>query len=76
MGSSYSYLDKLHEAKQQFELVIDKDPNHLVALYNMGVVSIRQGDESKAQEYWGKVVKLAPEADIGKAAKQSLDSLK
>lgn len=76
LGTSYFNLNKLAEAKQQFELVIGKDPNHLIALYNLGVVSAREGDEKAAKEYWSKVVELAPQAEIGKAAKTALDSLR
>ena len=60
LGTRYKRLDKLDEARQQYELVLQKHPKHLGATYNLAVVTELAGDRRRAAELWERAAALAP----------------
>jgi tetratricopeptide (TPR) repeat protein len=51
------------EALAEFEAVLKKEPNRLLAFVGAARAAAKFGDRAKAQDYYGKVVHLAATAD-------------
>ena len=55
--------DKAKEALGEFEAVLKKEPNRLLAFVGAARAAAKTGDRAKAQGYYAKVVQLAAAAD-------------
>lgn len=49
------------------------DPKHQIGFFNLGIIYLNAGDLKKAGEAFKECVKINPNSDIGKKAKQALD---
>ena len=78
IGESHFSARKDAEAVTAYNEVITRDPSGNAtpdAHYKRGLVMERMGSVDGARESWQQVVKLFPETDAGRLAKQGLDRL-
>jgi len=73
MGVCYFQQEDYTKAKELFQKALDIDPNHVYALYNMGIVDIRMGDVEGLIKAWTKLIEIAPNSPQAQRAKQILD---
>lgn len=55
---------RFNAAKEVFEGLLAKDPNHVMALYGLGQVALAQGQHQQAETYLLRVLELDPGATI------------
>jgi tetratricopeptide (TPR) repeat protein/ribosomal protein S27AE len=63
--------DAIAETKKALEV----EPNHAIALYNLGVIYNRKGDATESKKYFNAAIKAAPDSDVAKAAQELLKQL-
>ena len=71
----YYNINDFVKAEDQNKKVLAYNPQNQMALYNIGAIAATQGDVDKAKEFWGLVVKVDPQSETGKLAKESLTKL-
>lgn len=49
------------------------DPKHQIGFFNLGIIYLNAGDINKAGDAFKECVRINPNSDIGKKAKQALD---
>jgi cytochrome c-type biogenesis protein CcmH/NrfG len=77
LAMAYYYTNQTDRALQQLERTVKTDPKHAEAWLNLGFVrAFGKQDLNGAEQAWQQVVKLAPDAPEGQAAKRAIDSLK
>jgi tetratricopeptide (TPR) repeat protein len=54
-------MGRLAEAKQEYELALQRDPNHIEARMNLAAVLLRQGNLDRAARELGCVLEIEPE---------------
>gem|GEM_PF-2492986 len=52
LGHYLQELRRFDEAEDQFNAILEIDPNQIKALNEMGIISYHRGDKKKALEYW------------------------
>ena len=62
------------KAREMLLKVLDKQPNNPHALYNYALALHLQGEHEQAVAYWQKTVEVDANGDIGKLAREALDS--
>jgi tetratricopeptide (TPR) repeat protein len=64
-GNEFAQAGELEKAIAEYEAVLEKDPDHVSAMSNLGVVYYNLGQLEEAIEYYQKAIGAAPEdADI------------
>jgi tetratricopeptide (TPR) repeat protein len=63
------------KAEDQNKKILSYDLQNQMALYNIGAIAATQGDMDKAKKFWDQVIKVNPESETGKLAKESLTKL-
>jgi tetratricopeptide (TPR) repeat protein len=77
LGVSYYYTNQPDKAIAQFEKSLQADPKHLKTMLNMGIVrAFGLQDLEGAARAWEEVIKVAPDSQEARAAKQSLESMR
>ena len=77
LGVAYYYTNQPDRALAQFDKSLAIDPAHAKTLLNVGIVrAFGKQDLKGASEAWEKVVRLSPNSEEGRAAKQALDAVK
>jgi cytochrome c-type biogenesis protein CcmH/NrfG len=77
LGVSYYYTNQADRALAQFDRSLAVNPSHPKTLLNQGIVrAFGKQDLKGASEAWEKVVKVSPNSEEGRAAKQALDAVK
>lgn len=71
-----NFLGDFNGAKVQLEMVLAKKPDHVVALFNMGVVHINLGQNAEAKKYWSRYLELDPASPRAAEVKKLLAELK
>jgi Flp pilus assembly protein TadD len=61
---------------QATERVLELDPAHVDALYNLGAIYGNLSQDDRARPYWEKAVSLAPNSESGRRAKENLVKLR
>jgi tetratricopeptide (TPR) repeat protein len=61
LGLSYRNLGRFDEARKFFELGLKADPRNAACLFNMGYIEGRQGNQTKAEEYFQQTLKSNPD---------------
>jgi tetratricopeptide (TPR) repeat protein len=72
MGICYKELGNFPEAKNQMKTALQIVPNHLNAHFNLGIVSLSEGDIEESNIWFKKTVALDPASEVGKRAQQLL----
>jgi tetratricopeptide (TPR) repeat protein len=65
MGLCYRHLGKYEEAKRYLKQSLSADPNNLAALFNLGFIARKEGNNLQAEQYLQRAVRLGkdyPEA--------------
>jgi Flp pilus assembly protein TadD len=62
-------------AIQATQRVLELDPRHVDALYNLGAIYGNLSQDNRAREYWEKLVSIAPDSESGRRAKENLPKL-
>jgi len=75
LGTSYFYTDKNEQAIALFKEVLAKDPKHLNARYNLGVVYKTIGDLKKAKEEWNNMMPYIDSEEDKKKLQEVIDSI-
>ena len=55
--------------------IIERDPNHVDALYNLGAIHANENQPELASDYWNRAVASAPASESGRNARRGLDTL-
>jgi tetratricopeptide (TPR) repeat protein len=77
LAMAYYYTNQTDRALQQLERATKVDPKHAETWLNLGFVrAFGKQDLNGAEQAWQQVLKLAPDAPEGQAAKRAIDSLK
>jgi tetratricopeptide (TPR) repeat protein len=77
LAMAYYYTNQTDRALQQLERATKVDPKHAETWLNLGFVrAFGKQDLNGAEQAWQQVIKLAPDAPEGQAAKRAIDSLK
>jgi tetratricopeptide (TPR) repeat protein len=74
MGVCYYNLGDFKTAISEMETALKYKPNHQIAFLNLGIVNLSAGDLEKSKEWLNKAVKQNPDNDVGKRAKELLES--
>ncbi len=74
MGVCYFELKKYSEAKGSMYKGLKINPNHQIGLFNLGIVNFSQGYIDSAKYWWKKAYSINENTEIGKRAKQLLES--
>ncbi len=61
-------------AIEQIKEALKIDPNHQKGLFNLGVIYLNAGDIEKANAAFRRCVKVNPNTDIGKKAKEAIEA--
>lgn len=72
LGICYNDEGNLTEARKYMEQALKSSPKHLLGHFNLGIVSLRQGDLKGANDWFTKVVAISPNSEIGQRAQQLL----
>ena len=75
MSRAYSALMMKDSAVSQLRLMLEKDPTHPGALYNLGAIEANSGDFTSAREAWQKLIESHPQDTLAVFAKASLPKL-
>ncbi len=73
LGICFNDLGNLDEARKYMEQALKGAPKHLLAHFNLGIVSLRSGDMKAANDWFKKTVALSPNSEIGQRAQQLLN---
>ncbi len=77
LAMAYYYTNQTDRALQQLERSTKVDPKHAETWLNLGFVrAFGKQDLTGAEQAWQQVLKIAPDAPEGQAAKRALDSLR
>ena len=74
MGVCYYQLGDTDSAIKTMESAVKMKPDHQIANFNLGIVNSAAGNHDKALEWWRKAVKIDPNSNIGKKAKDLLEN--
>ncbi len=74
LGVCYFELKKYDEAKLNMRKGLKINPNHQIGLFNLGIVNFSQGITDSAKYWWNKALSINESSEIGKRAKQLLES--
>jgi tetratricopeptide (TPR) repeat protein len=74
-GANQFTANDIAGAQVSFEKVLELDPNHARAHYQLGLCLVSQGDSTKAREHLEKFLELAPDDAEAESARQMLSYL-
>lgn len=74
MGVCYYNLAKYDFAIAEMEKALKYKPNHQIAHLNLGIVNLAVGNIEVSQNWLKKAVQLDPNSEVGKHAKELLES--
>ena len=61
LGQAYGAEEMPARALQQYELALEKEPDHEIALMDMGTVLMRLGNQRRALATWERLLELYPD---------------
>jgi len=74
-GAKQFEANQMAEAQASFERVLEINPNHARAHYQLGLCLVSKGDSAGAREHLEKFIELAPEDQEAESARQMLSYL-
>jgi len=76
LASAYRNLGNSHQAVVALQMVLDRNPNHEVALYNLGIILFQdQNDQQGAAAAWERLVQLNPKDPLADALREKIKSI-
>lgn len=76
LGVCYYNIGKYAEAKTEMTKAIKIDAKHQIGHFNLGIVALASGNNAEAIDWFNKAVKINPNSDIAKRAKEQIDNNK
>ncbi|MCU7491243.1 MAG: zinc-ribbon domain-containing protein [Bacteroidota bacterium] len=76
LGVVYYEMQQYNVAKTRMRKGLAINPRHQIANFNMGIINLASGSIDSAKIWWNKAVTIDPTTEIGKKAKELLDSHK
>lgn len=77
LASAYRNLGNAHQAVVALRMVLDRNPNHEVALYNLGIILLQdQNDQQGAAEAWERLVRLNPKDPLADALREKIQAIR
>jgi cytochrome c-type biogenesis protein CcmH/NrfG len=76
MGVCYYNMRDYDSAIKEIKIALTYKPDHQIGNLNLGIVNLAAGNMNEAMKWLQKAVDLGPETDIGKRAKELLNSHK
>jgi len=73
---SFFNVGRSQEAIKELERVVQSDPRHITALYNLGVIYLHTDQKESAKKYWNELIVIAPGSDMANKARQQLQNVK
>jgi tetratricopeptide (TPR) repeat protein len=73
--SLYS-IGKTADARTELQWILDRDPQHAAALYNMGALEANTGHPDRARTYWQQLISAHPKDSLARFARESLKQFK
>lgn len=74
-GYLYYRDGNFNDALNSTEKILEIDPSHANAKYNIGAIAIAKGDTAKAVEVWQNIVEKHPDSQTARIAERSLTNL-
>ena len=74
MGVCMYNLGDYDNAIKEMKKALEYEPKHQIGHLNLGVVNLTAGNVDVAKEWFQKAVDLGPDTDVGKRAKELLNS--
>lgn len=75
LGRALYEAGNVEGAIEETRRILDKNPKHVDALYNLGAIHANVHQEAKAREYWKLAIAAGPETESGRNAKASIAKL-
>lgn len=76
MANEFYRLGNVVAAKEMYRQVLDENPDHLLANYNLGLLYYKkEGDLINAIKHWKRCVDKDPQGKIGIKAKENLSKI-
>ena len=75
LGWAYYNLGKLREAEEALTLTLRLEPSMASAHYHLGLVLLKAGRREEARASFSRARELAPESEVGQAAREHLRAL-
>jgi cytochrome c-type biogenesis protein CcmH/NrfG len=72
LGICYKEVGQLDAAKKEMKKALEYEPKHLLAQFNLGIVALIDGNLTESNDWFKKVVEMAPTSEVGKRAQQLL----
>lgn len=72
-GICYYDMGRYAEARASMMQALKVDAKHVLGHFNLGIVSLREGNMKEANEWFQKTIALAPESPAGQQAKQFIE---
>lgn len=76
LGRVYFAADKLELAKEEFRRSIELASGYVNGHFFLGLAQMKANELDAARKSFGEVVRLAPDSDMGRQAREHLDLLK
>ena len=61
---AYNAVGKSSEAKKLLIKILNNEPDNISVLNNIGLVSVECGEDSEAEEYYNRALKIKPDFPI------------
>jgi tetratricopeptide (TPR) repeat protein len=74
LGVCYYNLKNYPTAISEMKTALKYNPKHQTAMMNLGIVNLAAGNMDKAKDWFQKAMNIDPNTEIGKRAKELLDS--
>lgn len=74
-GYLYYKDGNLDDAQETTQKILEIDPSHANAKYNIGAIAIAKGDTAKAVDIWKNIVEKHHESQTARIAERSLTNL-
>jgi Tfp pilus assembly protein PilF len=75
LGACYHAIGENDKATAQFRKALTLSPKHVVALFNMGVVSLTVGDTAAARTWWTQYLEVATDSEQARMVRDELKKL-
>ncbi len=75
LGACYHAVGDFEEATFQFRRALAQQPNHAIAIFNMGVVAMTVSDTASARQWWTKFLEVAPDSPQAPTVRERLKNL-
>lgn len=72
-GICYYDMGRYAEARSSMMQALKIDPKHALGHFNLGIVSLREGNMKESNEWFRKTIALAPDSPAGQQAKQFIE---